>query len=208
MIAPAVPALPPVLRPLDEAARSALFSDARTANTFTDQPVSDQELIGIIDLVKWAPTSSNLQPLRVLFVNSVAGRARLVEHMDEGNKAKTLAAPAVAVLAMDTRFHENQPILMPAKPKLYDFFEANEAARTSSARLNSALQAGYFILAVRALGLAAGPMSGFTAAAVDSEFFPKGRLRSILVVNLGHPAKDAYRERMPRLSHDQVIQFA
>ncbi|MES2093858.1 MAG: malonic semialdehyde reductase [Actinomycetota bacterium] len=198
----------PTLDSLNDAGRSLLFTRARTANTFSDVPVTDGELVGIWDLAKWAPTSANLQPLRVLYVNSADGRARLVEHMNEGNKAKTLAAPAVAVLALDSRFHEHMPTVMPFMPQLQDVFESNEDARTGSAKLNSALQAGYFVLAVRAQGFAAGPMTGFDADAVDAEFFPDGRLHSFIVVNIGHPGEGAFRDRLPRLNAAQVVDFA
>ncbi len=201
-------ASPPALDSLNAAGRSLLFTEARTANTFSDVAVTDEELVGIWDLAKWAPTSANLQPLRVLYVKSVDGRARLVEHMSEGNRAKTLAAPAVAVLALDSRFHEHAPTVMPFMPQLQDAFEANEDARTSSARMNSALQAGYFVLAVRAQGLAAGPMTGFDAAAVDRDFFPDGRFHSFIVVNIGHPGEGAFRNRLPRLDAAQVLAFA
>jgi hypothetical protein len=46
------------------------------------------------------------------------------------------------------------------------------------------------LLAVRAQGLAAGPMGGFDAEALDADFFPDGRWRSILVVNIGHPGEN------------------
>lgn len=193
---------------LDHAGRSLLFTEARTANTFADIPVTDEELVGIWELAKWAPTSANLQPLRVLFVNSAEGRQRLVGHMSEGNRAKTLSAPAVAVLAIDSRFHEHAPTVMPFMPQLKDIFESNEDARTSSARLNSALQAGYFVLAVRAQGFAAGPMTGFDADAIDADFFPDGRLHAFMVMNLGHPGEDAFRSRLPRLDASQVVDWA
>ncbi|MET3804507.1 3-hydroxypropanoate dehydrogenase [Nakamurella sp. UYEF19] len=192
---------------LDDAGVSALFTDARTANSFDRTPVTDAQLEKIWDLTKWAPTAANFQPLRVLFVRGEA-RARLAVHMADGNKEKTAAAPAVAVLALDSRFHEHIPTVMPFKPELKDVFEANEAARLGTAEFNSALQAGYFVLAIRALGLAAGPMKGFDPAGIDAEFFPDGRWRSILVVNIGHPADDAYHPRQPRLDHDDVIAWA
>src|ERR1700744_6800538 len=94
---------------LDDASRALLFTEARTANTFAPTPVSDAELSDIWELAKWAPTAANTQPLRVLYVRTDEGRARLVEHMNDGNQAKTLAAPAVAVLAVDTRFYDHIP---------------------------------------------------------------------------------------------------
>ena len=192
---------------LDAAGRSALFTDARTANSFSATPVSDAELNEIWELAKWAPTAANFQPLRVLFVRGDA-RERLAAHMADGNKEKTAAAPAVAVLALDSRFHDHIPTVMPFKAELKDVFEANEAARLGTAEFNSALQAGYFVLAVRALGLAAGPMKGFDPAGVDAEFFPDGRWRSILVVNIGHADEDSYRPRGARLAHDEVVAWA
>ncbi len=193
---------------LDAQGRRLLFSAARTANSFAATPVSDAELSDIWELAKWAPTAANSQPLRVLYVRPGEGRDRLLKHMNEGNRAKTAAAPAVAVLALDTRFHEHIPALLPYKPELKDVFAANEAMRTETGTFNATLQAGYFILAVRAHGLAAGPMAGFDAAGIDAEFFPDGRYHSILVVNIGHPGENPWFGRLPRLDHDDVVRWA
>jgi 3-hydroxypropanoate dehydrogenase len=193
---------------LDPASRALLFTEARTANTFAETPVSDEELTSIWELARWAPTAANTQPLRVLYVRPGEGRDRLVKYMSEGNQAKTAAAPAVAVLAVDTRFHEHIPTVFPIRPEMKDFFESNEEFRTKGGNFNAALQAGYFILAVRALGLAAGPMTGFDAPALDAEFFPDGRFRSIVVVNIGHPGENPWFNRLPRLEHEDVVSWA
>ncbi|GAA2644584.1 malonic semialdehyde reductase [Paractinoplanes durhamensis] len=193
---------------LDPSGKHLLFTGARTANTFAETPVSDAELTDIWELAKWAPTSANSQPLRVLYVHPGEGRDRLVKHMNEGNRAKTAAAPAVAVLAMDTEFHEHIPTVLPFRPELKDAFAANETMRTNTATFNATLQAGYFILAVRAHGLAAGPMSGFDADGLNAEFFPDGRFRALLVVNIGHPGENPWFARLPRLSPDDVLQWA
>jgi 3-hydroxypropanoate dehydrogenase len=195
------------LTPLDDAGRAVLFTEARTANTFAATPVSDAELREIWNLAKWAPTAANTQPLRVLYVRPGQARDRLVEHMNEGNKAKTAAAPAVAVLAVDTRFHEHIPTVLPFRPELKDVFDGNDEMRASTGTFNATLQAGYFILSVRALGLAAGPMGGFDAAGIDAEFFQDGRWRSLLVVNIGHPGPDPWFERLPRLDHEETLRW-
>lgn len=193
---------------LDGAGKALLFTEARTANTFASTPVTDAELTTIWDLAKWAPTAANTQPLRVLYVRPGPGRERLLVHMNEGNKAKTAAAPAVAVLALDTQFHEHIPTVLPYKPELKDVFDADEAGRLATGQFNAALQAGYFVLSVRAHGLAAGPMAGFDAHGLDEDFFPDGRWRSILVVNIGHPGPNPWFERLPRLDAADVIQWA
>jgi 3-hydroxypropanoate dehydrogenase len=189
---------------LDPSAADLLFRSARTANAFTDEPVSDAQLKAIYELVKWAPTALNTQPLRVLAVRTEQARERLVPLMSEGNRAKTESAPLVVVLAADTSFHDHLPTLVPFMDRPQDLFQDDDA-RETAARFNASLQIGYFLLGVRAAGLAAGPMGGFDAAAVDREFFPDGRYRSMLVVNIGKPAENAWMDRLPRLSHDQVV---
>jgi 3-hydroxypropanoate dehydrogenase len=193
---------------LDPAGRSLLFTDARTVSNFAPTPVTDAELAEIWELAKWAPTGGNMQPLRVLYVRTDEGKARLIEHLNDTNKAKSASAPAVAVLALDSRFHEHIPTIFPIRPEIQEVFEADESFRETSAKLNSAIQTGYFVLAVRALGLSAGPMGGFDAAALDADFFPDGRWKSILVVNIGHPGTNPHFGRLPRLAHEDVIDWA
>jgi 3-hydroxypropanoate dehydrogenase len=193
---------------LDQAGRDLLFSRARTANTFAPTPVSDEDLKSIWDLAKWPPTGGNTQPMRVVFVRTLQGKVRLVSHMFEGNVAKTNAAPVAAILAKDTRFHEHIPTVLPFRPEMKELFESMPEMREKAGSLSAALQAAYFIMAVRATGLAAGPMGGFNAAALDADFFSDGRLQSFLVVNIGHPGEDPWFDRLPRLDHEQVLSWA
>ena len=189
---------------LDPASQDLLFREARTANSFTDEPVSDEQVQALYELVKFGPTAMNAQPLRVLLVRSDEARARLLPHMSEGNRAKTGSAPLVAVLGYDTDFHDQLPTVFPHFPGARDLF-ADEAGRHAAGRDGAFLQAGYFLLGVRAAGLAAGPMGGFDAAGVDAEFFPDGRTKSIMVVNIGRPGPDAWFDRLPRLDYDTVV---
>ena len=189
---------------IDEAAQDLLFREARTANAFTDEPVTDEQLLAIYDLVKWAPTSMNNQPLRIVVLRSEEAKARLVPLLAEGNQAKTAAAPAVALLAADVDFHDELPKLFPHFPGARDLF-TDEDARIGTAELNASLQIGYFILGIRAAGLAAGPMTGFDAEAISKEFFPDGRHRVLVAVNIGKPAENAWMDRLPRLDYDEVV---
>jgi len=189
---------------LDAAAQDLLFREARTANTFTDEPVTDEQIQAIYDLVKYAPTAFNQQPLRVVLVRSAEARERLVAHMSDGNKAKTASAPLVAILAADHEFHEELPAQFPAFPQAKDLFFAERPVRERSGNFNATLQAGYFVLGVRAAGLAAGPMTGFDAAGINKEFLDADH--SVLaVVNIGKPGADAWYPRNPRLSFDEVV---
>ncbi|MEU3269360.1 malonic semialdehyde reductase [Saccharomonospora sp. NPDC006951] len=184
-----------------------LFREARTANSFSDEPVTEQQVKAIYDLVKWAPTSMNIQPLRALVVRTEEGKRRLLPHIAEGNRAKTESAPLNVVLAADTDFHENMPKVFPHKPDAKNLFSDGEQ-RARTAKLNALLQVGYFILGVRAAGLAAGPMTGFDAAGIDGEFFSGNAWRSLVVINVGKPGDNPWFDRLPRLDYDEVVTAA
>lgn len=189
---------------LDDAAADLLFRGARTAYRFTDEPVTPEQLGRLYDLLRFPPTAMNTQPLRVVLVSTPDARARLMPHLAGGNRAKAESAPLVAILAADTDFHEHLPRLLPHAPGAKDGF-ADDARREQAARFNATLQAGYFILAVRAVGLDAGPMGGFDAAGIDRDLLGDGPLRSLLVVNIGHAAADGTFPRSPRLERDEVF---
>ncbi|MCX4764717.1 malonic semialdehyde reductase [Streptomyces sp. NBC_01275] len=189
---------------LDPAAQDLLFREARTANTFTDEPVTDEQIQAIYDLVKYGPTAFNQTPLRITLVRSAEARERLVKHMAEGNQAKTSTAPLVAILSADNEFHEELPTLFPAFPQAKDLFFSERPAREGSATVNAALQAAYFIVGVRAAGLAAGPMTGVDFEGVRKEFLDDDHT-PLMVVNIGKPGQDAWYPRSPRLAYDEVI---
>ncbi|MGW1884033.1 malonic semialdehyde reductase [Streptomyces sp. NPDC001970] len=190
---------------LDPAAQDLLFREARTANTFTDEPVTDEQVQAIYDLVKYGPTAFNQSPLRVVLVRSAEARERLVNCMAEGNQAKTASAPLVAILAADNEFHEELPVLFPHFPQAKDMFFSERPVREGSATLNAAMQAAYFIVGVRAAGLAAGPMNGMDFAAVQKEFLDDDHT-PLMVINIGKPGEDAWFPRSPRLAFEDVFQ--
>ncbi|MEU9254055.1 malonic semialdehyde reductase [Streptomyces sp. NPDC048270] len=189
---------------LDSAAQDLLFREARTANSFTDEPVTEEQVQAIYDLVKFGPTAFNQTPLRITLVRSPEARERLVKHLAEGNQAKTAAAPLVAILSADNEFHEELPALLPHFPQAKDMFFAERPAREQSALLNAALQAAYFIVGVRAAGLAAGPMTGADLAGIQKEFLD-GDHTPLMIVNIGKPGEDAWFPRSPRLAFDEVV---
>ncbi len=197
----------PTLLGIDAASAAALFHEAHTAYSFTDQPVSDDQLAGIVHLMRWAPTAINSGPLRVSFVRSAEGKARLLPLVAGGNQQKVTEAAATAILAADTDFHEHIELLAPGAIGMKSGFDESFENRNGFARFNASIQAGYFILAVRAMGLAAGPMAGFNNAGVDEEFFPNSPLRSIVLVNIGYPSAEAFRERSARLPLDSVVEY-
>ena len=162
---------------LGAAAHAQLFTEARTHNVFLERPVPDALLREALDLAKMGPTAANQQPLRVVFLRSKEAKERLRPAMAPGNVEKTMAAPVVAITGYDLEFYEHLPFLMP-HVDAKSWFSGNAELAARSAAQSGTLQVGYFILALRALGLDAGPMGGFDPAKVEAEFFPEGKIKA------------------------------
>lgn len=188
---------------LDAAAIAQLFTEARTHSAFRDFPVSDALLRKALDLAKMGPTAANQQPLRVLFLRSTQAKERLRPALMPGNVDKTMAAPVVAITGYDVEFYEHLPFLFPHADAKSWFAGKPELAARSAAQ-NGTLQVAYFILALRALGLDAGPMSGFDPAKVDDEFFPDGTIKSNVLINIGYGDDAKLFPRSPRFSFEQM----
>jgi 3-hydroxypropanoate dehydrogenase len=189
---------------LDAASLDRLFREARTYSAWLDRPVAEETLHRIYDLVKYGPTSANSSPARIVFLRTRRAKERLLPALAPGNVEQTVAAPVTAIVAYDTRFYEQLPRLFPYVDAR-SWFADNPAFTETTAFRNSSLQGAYLILAARALGLDAGPMSGFDNAQVDSEFFPDGRFKSNLLVNLGYGDRTRLHERSPRLGFEEAV---
>jgi 3-hydroxypropanoate dehydrogenase len=188
---------------LDAAALDQLFRKARTHNAWRPIEVPDKLLEEAVALAKMGPTSANASPLRIVFVRSPEAKLRLKPALMPGNVDKTMTAPVTAVMGHDTKFYELLPRLFPhAEAK--SWFVGNEAFANDTAYKNGTLQVAYFIMALRALGLDAGPMSGFDNAAVDAAFFPDGRVNSNVLINIGYGDLEKLFPRSPRLSFQEI----
>jgi 3-hydroxypropanoate dehydrogenase len=194
---------------IDRQALDALFLEARTQNGWLEGDVSDEQLRTIYDLTRMGPTSANSQPARFLFLRSREAKERLRPALSPGNLDKTMAAPVVAIVAHDLNFHEKLPQVFPHKPETKNGFDgdANLGKRQTFAFRNGTLAGAYLIMAVRAVGLGAGPMSGFDNAAVDREFFPEGGIKSNFLCNIGLGDPSKVMGRLPRLSFDEACRI-
>ncbi|WP_312369712.1 malonic semialdehyde reductase [Stenotrophomonas sp.] len=190
----------------NDAALDQLFRTARTQNAFQDRPVEDSQLRALYDLLKWAPTAANSTPARFVFVKSAEAKQKLAPALSEGNLAKTLAAPVTVIVGFDQDFHEKLPYLFP-HTDAKAWFDGPREGRHEAAFRNGTLQGAYLILAARALGLDAGPMSGFDAAKVDEAFFAGTAIKSNFLVNLGYGDPSAVFPRLPRLSFDEAARI-
>ena len=184
-----------------------LFTEARTQNGYLDQPVPDERLRELFDLLKWGPTSANSSPARFVFVRSAEARARLLDCMSPGNQQKVREAPVTVIIGMDMAFHEQLPRLFPHTDARSWFAGKPELIATTAMR-NSSLQGGYLILAARALGLDCGPMSGFDAEKMDAAFWAGTPVRTNFVSTLGTGDPARLMPRSPRLSFDEACRLA
>ena len=183
-----------------------LLRQARSHSDYKPDPVSDDELRALYELTKWGPTTANSQPLRIVYLRSAQAKDRLKSALSSSNLKKVAAAPVVAILAYDTRFFEHLT-RMYGNPQARSWYETTpEAIRTTALR-NSSMQAGYFVLAARALGLDCGPISGFDNDKIDAEFFPDGRFKSNLLCCLGHGDQATLPPRGDRFAFDEVCRI-
>jgi 3-hydroxypropanoate dehydrogenase len=120
-----------------------------------------------------------------------------------GNVEKTRTAPVVAIVAYDSRFYEEMPRIW-HNPAARDMFGGNAELAASTAFRNGSLQGGYLMMVARGLGLDCGPMSGFVADKVDTEFFPDGRWKTNFLCGLGHGDPAKLMARQPRLPFEDA----
>lgn len=183
-----------------------LFRSARSTHAFKPDPVDDETLHALYDLLKWGPTAFNGQPARYVFIRSPQAKARLAPALSAGNRDKTLAAPVTVIVAYDPRFFERFPALFPARDTRPVFRSDPSLAQATAVR-NATLQGAYLLIAARALGLAVGPMSGFDAEKVDREFFAETGYRANFLANLGRGDDSVAGPRGPRLEFAEVARI-
>jgi nitroreductase len=183
-----------------------LFENARTHNVFNSEPIPESTLHQLYDMLKWGPTSANCSPARFTFVTSQAAKEKLLAGMAPGNVDKTRAAPVTVIVGMDMEFFEKLPKLFP-QADARSWFLGNQPMIDATAFRNSSLQGGYLIVAARALGLDAGPMSGFDAAKVDAAFWEGTKVKTNFIVNLGKGDVSKLFPRNPRLSFDEACKI-
>jgi 3-hydroxypropanoate dehydrogenase len=190
----------------DERTLDLLLLKARTHGDFQDKPVPEELLRKAHDIMKWGPTSANSQPARFVYLRSRESREKLRPALGATNLEKTMKAPLTAIVAYDTRFWEHLPRMF-HNPEAINWFKDKGAHTEITAFRNGTLQGGYYLLALRAVGLDCGAMSGFDNAKADAAFFPDGRFKSNFLVNIGYGSGKNLAPRNPRLSFDEAARI-
>jgi 3-hydroxypropanoate dehydrogenase len=193
-------------RTLSEEALKQILTEARTHSVWLPEPVSDDLLVQVYNLMKWGPTSANCCPARIVFVKSPEAKAKLLPCMAEGNVEKTKTAPVTAIIAQDMEFYEKLPKLFPFADAR-SWFAGNKPFIESTAFRNSTLQGAYFMIAARSVGLDCGPMSGFDNAKVDAAFFEGTAWKSNFICNLGYGDSSKLHPRAPRLEFNEACKI-
>ncbi|HEY8564831.1 MAG TPA: malonic semialdehyde reductase [Beijerinckiaceae bacterium] len=188
--------------PLDDAALNRLFREARTYSHWLPRPVDPALLRRLAELMRFGPTSANASPARIVFVVSRETKEKLRPYLSEGNVRQTMEAPVTTIIGQDLRFYEKLGYLYPHQPEARSWFEGKPDAIQATAFRNASLQAGYLILAARALGLDCGPMSGFDKAGVEAAFLSEG-VEANMLCNLGYGDPARLHPRSPRLAFDE-----
>jgi len=200
------------LRALNDEGRRLIFTEARTKQFFHNTPVTADKLKELYELTKYGPTGANCCPLRVVFVQSAEGKAKLAPLAMDQNREKILGAPVTAILAFDTEYFEHLPTLCPPLAFYKDVLKNSPDRGAATGTLSAHLQGGYFITAARAVGLDAGPMGGFTPEDVDKVFFAsetdaRKHWKSFLLVNLGYGDDSKVYPRGHRFGFDEVCRI-
>ncbi len=193
---------------IDAAGLDLLFREARSHNKWQDEPVSDETIQELYDILKFGPTSANSSPARFVFIRTKEGKDRLAPALSSGNMAKTMTAPVTAIVAYDPKFFEKLLKLFPHSPDATSWFTSNDSLAATTAFRNGTLQGAYLMIAARSLGLDIGGMSGFDNAKVDAEFFAYSGWRSNFLVNIGHGDPEGVFARSPRLDFDEACLLA
>ncbi len=194
---------------VDELFLDRVFRNGRSQNGWLPEPVSDEQLKQVYELMKWGPTSLNCSPARIVFVRSEAGKAKLKDALAPGNVDKTMTAPVLAVVGYETRFYDDLPRLFPHNPAVKTWFEGEAKAgfAETTAFRNGTLQGGYLIAAARAVGLDCGPMSGFDNAKIDAAVFAGTSIKSNFICGLGRGDPSKIFPRSPRLSYEEACKL-
>lgn len=194
--------------PLSEEVFSQLFTEARSHHHWTDKPVSDDELKKLYEIIKFGPTSGNLQPARIVFVRSEEGKEKLYPALEGmgSNLSQVRSAPVTAIIAQDELFWKEAPKLFP-RMDLKGMFENDPAFAESIAYRSSSLTGAYLMIAARGLGLDVCPMSGFHNDIINETFFKDTSWKANFICTIGYGDDSRLYPRDLRLTFEEACRL-
>lgn len=192
--------LPPMLSLVVEQSAATPAHPAETAEeagaavVFADKPMTEEDLKAIHELATWAPSATGAHNLRIVAVHSQEGRNRLLKRLSPSSRAQAVKAPVTLILAVGLGVTETLPGLDPRSVHYRALLESGGAQMTARwARTSTLVQVDFLIEAIRAIGLAAAPITGDDGPALAAEFFPGRDIEVLATLAVGHPARAAQR---------------
>lgn len=192
---------------LNDDAIDLILRGARSHHTWTEKPVTDDDVRALYEIVKMGATSMNGCPARFVFVRTPEGKERLAKGVKPTNVAKMIGAPVCAIVAYDPEFWRELPKLFPHEDRRPHFADKPAYSEETAFR-NSTLQGAYLMIAARAMGFDVGAMSGFSNEIVDQEFFAGSTWKSNFLCNIGYADETGLFQRLPRFAFEDVCRFA
>lgn len=183
-----------------------IFLNARTHHHWLPQAVPAELLRQAYDLARMGPTSANTCPMRLLFIESKEAKEKLKSALSPGNIEQTMSAPLTCVIAHDMEFYEKLTYLYP-NADAKSWFAGNADLISATAFRNGSIEGAYYMLALRAVGLDVGPMSGFDNAKVDAAFFASTSFKSNWLCNIGFGDASKLHPRNPRFEFSEIAKM-
>ncbi|HPF00291.1 MAG TPA: nitroreductase family protein [Bacteroidales bacterium] len=196
-----------------------MIQNRRSVNHFDAARKLDNETIRqIINLAVNAPSANNLQPWRIIVIESEAAKEKLWNIAFKQQKVKD-AAVNVLVVGNKNGWDKNNPVwdeMLQTVGGNKDIVEASqkgaamgngstEERRIAFAQSNSGLLAMSIMYAASALGVDSHPMNGFDYAAVQKEFGLAEHEMPVMNICLGYfDQSKTLHPRRPRRGFDEI----
>ena len=184
-----------------------LFLDARSQNGWLARSINDEQLAVLLLDHEMGTDGFERTTGPDRLSQERSGEAAARPRPCAPQRPKSYYRPVVAIIGYDTAFHSRMDRTFPHNPAARENYANNPSAAATAAFRNGSIQGGYFIIAARALGLDAGPMSGFKNDVVDAEFFDGTTVKSNFLCALGHGDPTKLFPRNPRLDFEDVCQI-
>jgi nitroreductase len=187
----------------------------RSIRRFVQEPILNEEILHILELVRLTPSAWNIQPWRFHVITDHLLKEKLKDAA-YGQKQVT-SAPVVIFVTSDM---ENAIVQLPETihpgltaerkweelmylSELFGKMSIDERGQWGLAQTNIAL--GFLLIAIQGLGYASSPMLGFDENKVREIFSLPEHVKFAAMVAFGRPDSEGYTHH--RLVLDQMVTF-
>lgn len=196
-----------------------LIQNRRSVNFFdTNKPLSNKTLEDIINLAVLAPSAFNLQPWRIIAVESQQEKEKL--KMLSNNQPKVTEAPVTLIIVgnkegwdesnpvweeMLQSVGNNQAMVDGAKQAAAYLYGSTDERKLKFAESNAGLLAMSIMIAAKELGVDSHPMSGIDFDGIHEAFNLKPGETVVMLIALGYydSSKQLY-PRRPRRGFNDI----